>query len=237
MMTQCVCFVSTLVPLSGSLEHVSKRSLRGMAYLNKPQKNRERHCFSAGRQKKANWSDRCVRSQLLGALVFTKQTFFFFLKLTEREEEEEEGNQFYITPVDCQLGTGVCACGGGEGGGGGACAKSHFPLRCGGVWGGGVGCVCGGVLPGQVDMRGTATAKQQPLTTRQTRSYQEIYTNTGRERDKLESLFTFRVQGSGRIEVEVPAEKGDEVRGHRSPSSLEKPDTLTLSFKRDDSGS
>lgn len=41
---------------------------------------------------------------------------------------------------------------------------------------------------------------------------------------------TFRVQGSGRIEVEVPAEKGDEVRGHRSPPSLEKPDTLTLSL-------
>lgn len=39
---------------------------------------------------------------------------------------------------------------------------------------------------------------------------------------------TLRVQGSGRIQVEVPAEKGDEVRGHRSPSSLEKPDTLTL---------
>lgn len=44
------------------------------------------------------------------------------------------------------------------------------------------------------------------------------------QQNKLGAV-TLRVQGSGRIQVEVPAEKGDEVRGHRSPSSFEKPDT------------
>lgn len=41
--------------------------------------------------------------------------------------------------------------------------------------------------------------------------------------DKQENLgaVTFWVQGSGRIQVEVPAEKGEKVRGHRSPSDQE----------------
>lgn len=45
-----------------------------------------------------------------------------------------------------------------------------------------------------------------------------------RERERKSKAVTFGVQEFGRIEVEVPAEKGDEVRGHRSPprpSSLE----------------
>lgn len=47
MMTQFV-FVSTLVPLSGSLEHVF--SLGGVAYLNKPQKTDSAAFQLAGRK-------------------------------------------------------------------------------------------------------------------------------------------------------------------------------------------
>lgn len=35
---------------------------------------------------------------------------------------------------------------------------------------------------------------------------------------KKKAFITFGVQGSGSIQVEVPAEKGGKVRGHRNPS-------------------
>lgn len=43
----------------------------------------------------------------------------------------------------------------------------------------------------------------------------------GKENKNPGAVITFRVQGSGRIQVEVPAEKGDKVRGHRNPSDWE----------------
>lgn len=44
-----------------------------------------------------------------------------------------------------------------------------------------------------------------------------------RRRRSVVARFTFREQGSGRIQVEVPAEKGDKVRGHRNPSARGNP--------------
>lgn len=48
-------------------------------------------------------------------------------------------------------------------------------------------------------------------------------------KDSGGTLFTFRVQGSGRIQVEVPVEEGDKVRGHRNPSGCMKR-TLSVTY-------
>lgn len=41
---------------------------------------------------------------------------------------------------------------------------------------------------------------------------------TGKSVKTLSEVFTFRVQSTGGIQVEVPVEEGDKVRGHRNPS-------------------